>query len=186
MGHLLNSILSKNDAARLRKIYGVRGDEYPRLIEYLVTITLDYESFGVLGLNDVFCLTMANLAEVHSVEVDSCLNDFMVVSVSKKLLKALHRGMDILMDDPNFDRIPRITGTEDPYMRPFDELGGIAEHDPNFADLPQYSHWGEDCFLMTEERLNREIEIGDCGRLLHRTPYRPMPRGKCKEPLRDD
>ena len=62
-------------------------------------------------------------------------------------------------------------------MRNFDEFGDIAEDNPEYKDTSKYAAWGESCFLMTKELLDRETDSGDLNRPLHRTPYRPMKLG---------
>jgi hypothetical protein len=170
----LNSILSKPDAARLRAAYGCPPDMYPQLIEMLSIEISDYDQFGVLSLQTGLILTEAQMATVGSIEIKGYLNDFLIITVSPKLRTALKKGIGVIQEDPDFLDMPRLTKTDDPYLRTFDELGDIAESVPRYADEPDYAHWGEQVFLMTETRLTQELKNGDLLRLLHRTRYRPI------------
>jgi hypothetical protein len=67
-----------------------------------------------------------------------------------------------------------ISAKPDPYLRDFDEFGDIADDNPEYRDTPKYAAWSESCFLMTKERLDKEIELGDWNRFLYRTLYRPI------------
>lgn len=174
MSRNLNSILSKTDAAKLRAAYGCPPDVYAQLIEMLAIELSEYDSFGVFNFQTGFVLVQAQLASVGTVEIEGYLNDFLVITVSPKLRTALRKGNKIIQEDPDFMDMPRLTKTDDPYFRPFDEFGDIAESVPIYADQPDYVHWGEDVFLMTEARLTQELKDGDPLRLLHRTPYRPI------------
>lgn len=174
MSRTLNSILSKTDAARLRAAYGCPPDMYAQLIEMLAIELGEYDTFGVLSFQTGLILIQAQLASVGTVEIKGNLNDFLVITVSPKLRTALRKGNKIIQQDPNSMDMPRLTKTNDPYFRPFDEFGNIAESVPIYADQPDHVHWGENVFLMTEARLTQELKDGDPLRLLHRTPYRPI------------
>jgi len=174
MTRRLNSILSKPDAARLRKVFGCEADEFAFLVGHLSTSIEGFERYGILDLETCFGLTEAQMASTHLVEIEGYLNNFLVVSVSKKLTTALKAGAAILNDDLDHLRLPSINSSGDLYLKDFDDLGDIAEEQPIYAGAQPYEHWGSICFLMTEQRLRQELLEGDPLRLLHRTPYRPM------------
>jgi len=174
MSRNLNSILSKTDAARLRAAFGCPTHLYADLIEILAIELDEYETFGVLSLNTAFALTNTQLSSASIVEVKDYTNAFITITISTKLRTAVVKGSEILLEtSPSMDT-PRLTAYDDPYKQAFDELGDDAEAVPTYANQPDYVHWGEDVFLMSEARLRQELRDGDPLRLLHRTPYRPF------------
>lgn len=176
MKHPLNSIMPTSDSRRLKRAYGVRSaKQYASVIEHLADEVAAYEDFGALGLRPAAVLSELRFAHLYPTRVPGYEGIFLVASLLETFIDAIHRGMDVLMDDPNFRRITIITDVHDAYLRPWDELGEKAEAEPRLADLPEHVHWGNECFLLTEERLKEEVQSGNYTRLLHRTPYRPLP-----------
>ena len=107
-------------------------------------------------------------------EIKDYTNAFITITISPKLRTAVVKGSEILLETSPSINIPRLTEYDDPYMRPFDEFGDNAEAVPIYANQPDYVHWGEEVFLMSEALLTQELTEGDPARLHHRTPYRPF------------
>ncbi len=168
----IDSELSSVERARLRKTYGAEStEEYQMVLSLLGMIVHQYEQYGVINLPHAMILLQVGFLDFWNYERDDQVAEFEVVEITPRFLRAMRKVYnETVGSEPNIN----ISAEPDPYLRDFDEFGDIAEDNPKYRDTPKYAAWGESCFLMTKERLDREINSGDWNRLLHRTPYRPM------------
>ncbi len=172
MSKFINSIFSKPEAARLKRKFGVVGtEEYGILLILISGYVRSSMDHGVLPLDIAWSLSEAGFCEVTAFEVKGFRSPFLVYRLKPKPLTGVRKFHDYTLDDPElylrYDRT-------DPYMRDLDHLGDLAEEDPRFASIPVHHNWGKEVFLFTRARLIEELD-GDWSRLIHRTPYRPLP-----------
>lgn len=172
MSNFINSIFSKPDEARLRQAFRVSSpDGYGQLLAVVADAVRSSEEHGVLRLDLAWLLKEAGFCEMTLIEVEGYIGDFLIYSLAPKLVRGMKRFREQAIDHPYFYLRH---DPSDPYTRQFDPLYDLEEDDPRFSRIPKHHVWGEQIFVMTEARLADAL-TGDWARLVHRTPYRPLP-----------
>lgn len=181
MSNPINSIFSKPDAARLRRAFGAVGSEdYALVLSAIADAVRSSEDHEVLPLTMAWSLQNAGLCNVSSIELPGFIGEFLIYRLKPKLVTGVAKALGYLIEHTDlyisYDRT-------DPYKRDYDHLGDLEESDPRFANIPHHHYWGDPILLFTNARLLKELE-GDWDRLIHRTPYRPLPEWDPRKPNR--
>lgn len=148
-----------------------------------------FKKYGILSYTTSTVLIAAKLAQFRFYKPEDYLEGFMTIQLEDKFSKAVDKAIEHELSEPSDDIATEhyrvfLNSIGDEYLKDFD-TEDAAEADPAYEDAPEYSGWGLPCYLMSEERLIKELDSGDWRRLLHRTPYRPMTYKPCGRDLFD-